>query len=66
MLIRAGLGLVSLVVSALMLKSAMQRLIRGAASMFVAAAAFAIGSSLIGSTVWAAIRRRREHRRATH
>lgn len=59
MLIRVGLGLVSFIVSALMVKSSMQRLIRGAVSMFAAAAAFAIGSSLICSTVFAAICRRR-------
>jgi hypothetical protein len=61
-LIRVGFGLVSLILSAVMVKSAMARLIQGAATMFAAAAAFAIGFSLVAGTLFSAIRRRRARR----
>ena len=59
---RFAMGLVAFVFSALMVKSALQGLIRGLITMFVAAVALAVGISLIGSTIWSAIRRRRVRR----
>jgi len=61
---RFAFGLAALVCSALLVKTGMQRLIRGIATMFAAAVAFAVGFTFVGSTAFGAIRRRRARRRA--
>jgi hypothetical protein len=62
--VRFGIGLVALVFSGLMVKSAAQRLIRGLATMFAGAVAFAIGISLIATTIFTAIRHWRRRKQA--
>jgi riboflavin transporter FmnP len=62
--LRFVFGAVALVCSGLLIKSAVQRLIRGAAAMFAGAVALAVAVLLLGSTVWTAVRRWRGSRRS--
>lgn len=63
--VRVLFGFASLTLAALLLKTAIRRLIQGAATMLAGAAAFAVGVVLVGGALWSALRGFRNRRRAT-
>ena len=61
--LRVVLGVVALLASALLLRGASQRLMRGVAMLFAASIALVGGAFLVGSVVWGLVQRRRRLRR---